>query len=279
MTKPYNTDRRVERSARLTWVALGLMRYPTMAQRDKINQGRVSMIAANMDLEQLGTPTVNKRHGQYHVLDGMHRVEAYKLWIGDGWENQQLQCWTYTDLTETEEAEVFLKLNDTLAIPAFDRFRIGLNAGRLEETEIAAVVAKVGLTIAKSQAEGAIGAVGALRRVYRREGDAALARSLELIRDAYGTAGLDAKVIDGIGLLCGRYNGDLDMATAVTRLASVSGGLAGLMNRAAVTRNQTNAPLATCIAAAAVELINRGRGGTKLPAWWKSEPAAQDKAS
>jgi hypothetical protein len=206
MTKPYNTDRRVERSARLTWVALGLMRYPTMAQRDKINQGRVSMIAANMDLEQLGTPTVNKRHGQYHVLDGMHRVEAYKLWIGDGWENQQLQCWTYTDLTETEEAEVFLKLNDTLAIPAFDRFRIGLNAGRLEETEIAAVV-------------------------------------------------------------------------AVTRLASVSGGLAGLMNRAAVTRNQTNAPLATCIAAAAVELINRGRGGTKLPAWWKSEPAAQDKAS
>lgn len=272
MTKPHNTERRVEREARLTWVALGLMRTPTMAQRD-LKPGRVDHIAANMDLEQIGTPTVNKRGGLFYILDGQHRIEAYKAWIGEGWENQQLQCWTYDGLSETEEAETFLKLNDTLTVQAFDKFRIGLNADRPEETEIAAVVQKAGLTISQSRAEGAIGAVGTLRRVYRRDGHAVLGRALGIIRDAYGTPGLEAHVIDGIGLLCGRYNGELDTEKAVVRLGSVAGGLAGLMNRAYMTKNQTNAPLNQCVAAAAVDVINRGKGGKKLPAWWKGEAA------
>lgn len=273
MTAAHNTERRVERAARLTWVPLGLMRFPTMAQRDRINQGRVNGIAANMDLEQLGTPTVNRRGGLFYVLDGMHRVEAYKVWIGDGWEQQQLHCWTYEGLSEEEEAETFLKLNDTLTVQAFDKFRIGLNANRPEEVEIAAVVEKAGLTISQSRAEGTIGAVGALRRVYRRDGGTVLGRALGIIRDAYGTPGLEQHVIDGIGLLCGRYNDELDTEHAVSRLASVAGGLAGLMNRAYMTKNQTNAPLNVCVAASAVDLINRNKGGKKLPSWWKGDAA------
>lgn len=274
MTKPHNTERRrAEREARLTWVPIGLMRYPTMAQRDRINQGRVNGIAANMDLERIGAPTVNKRGGLFYVLDGMHRTEGYKSWIGEGWEDQQLQCWTYDGLSEEEEAETFLKLNDTLTVTAFDKFRIGLNANRPDEVAIAAIVAKCGLTISQSRAEGTIGAVSALRRVYHREGHTVLERSLGIIRDAYGTPGLESAVIDGMGLLCGRYNGELDTSAAVSRLASVTGGLAGLMNRAYMAKNQTGAPLNACVASAAVDLINRGRGGKKLPAWWKAEAA------
>lgn len=272
MANPKATERRVEREARLTWVPLGLTRTPTMAQRE-LKPGHVDHIAANMDLEQIGTPTVNKRGGLFYILDGQHRIEAYKQWLGEGWEGQQLQCWTYEGLSEEEEAETFLKLNDTLTVQAFDKFRIGLNANRVEEVEIAAVVAKASLTISQSRAEGSIGAVGTLRRVYRREGHAVLFRTLGIIRDAYGTPGLEAPVIDGIGLLCGRYNGELDTTQAVTRLKSVAGGLAGLMNRAYFTKNQTNAPLNQCVAAAAVDLINRGKGGKKLPSWWKSDAA------
>lgn len=270
MTRPHNTERRVERDARLVWVPLGLMRVPTMAQRE-LKPGRVAHIAANMDLEQIGTPTVNKRGGLFYIINGQHRVEAYKLWLGDGWETQELHCECYVDLSEVEEAEVFLKLNDVLTVQAFDKFRIGLNANRPEEVEIAAIVTKTGLTISESKAEGAIGAVSTLRRVYRREGGVVvLGRALSIIRDAYGSAGLNAPVIDGIGLLCGRYNGELDTAQAVTRLASAAGGLAGLMNPAYITKKQTGAALNQCIAAAAVELINRGKGGKKLPSWWKS---------
>lgn len=272
MTKPHLTDRRHERQARLTWVPLGLMRVPQMAQRD-LKPGRVDHIAANMDLEQLGTITVNKRGTLYYILDGQHRAEAVKAWMGEGWENQQLQCWTYQGLTEEQEAEVFLKLNDTLTVQAFDKFRIGFNAGRPEEVEISAVVMKAGLTISQSKAEGSIGAVGTLRRVYRREGSAVLERALGIIRDAYGSPGLEAPIIDGIGLLCGRYNGELDVAATVQRLSSAAGGVAALMNRAYFAKNQTGAHLNQCVAAAAVELINRGKGGKKLPGWWKGEAA------
>lgn len=273
MTKPQNTARRAaEREARLTWVPLGLMRVPQMAQRE-LKAGRVDHIAANMDLEQIGTPTVNKRGGHAYILDGQHRIEALKQWLGDGWENQTVHCWTYDGLNEEEEAETFLKLNDTLTVQAFDKFRIGLNAGRQEEGEIAAVVQKAGLIISQSGAEGAIGAVGTLRRVYRREGHAVLARTLGIIRDAYGSPGLDSAVIDGIGLLCGRYNGELSTEAAVTRLRSAAGGVGGLMNRAYFAKNQTGAPLNQCVAAAAVELINRGKGGKKLPSWWKGDAA------
>lgn len=272
MTKPHLTERRVERAARLTWVPLGLMRVPQMAQRE-FRPAWADHLSANMDLEQIGTPTVNKRGGLFYIVDGQHRVEAYKAWIGEHWEDQQLHCWTYEGLSEAEEAETFLKLNDNLAVQAFDKFRIGFNANRPEEVEISALVMKAGLTISQSRAEGAVGAVGTLRRVYRREGGAVLARALGIIRDAYGSPGLEAPVIDGIGLLCGRYNGDLDTAVAVQRLQSAAGGVAALMNRAYFAKNQTNAHLNQCVAAAAVELINRGKGGKKLPSWWKGEAA------
>lgn len=273
MTKSHNTARRAEREARLAWVPLGLMRVPQMAQRE-LKAARVDRIAANMDLEQIGTPTVNKRGGLYYIIDGQHRVEAYKAWVGEGWEEQQLQCQTYQDLSEQEEAERFLKLNDTLAVQAFDKFRIGFNAGRPEEVEISAVVAKAGLTIARGRGEGAIGAVGTLQRVYRRNGHAVLGRTLGIIRDAYGSAGLEAPIIDGVALMCGRYNGELDTEVVVTRLKSAAGGVSGLMNRAYFAKNQTNAQLNHCVAAAAVDIINRGKGGKKLPSWWKTENAA-----
>lgn len=272
MTKAHNTSRRVERAARLVWVPLGLTRTPTMAQRE-LKPGRVDHIAANMDLEQIGTPTVNKRGGLFYIIDGQHRVEAYKQWIGDGWEDQQLHCWTYDNLSEEEEAERFLKLNDTLTVQAFDKFRIGFHAGRAEEVEISAIVMKAGLTISQSRAEGSVGAVGTLRRIYRREGAGVLGRTLDIVRDAYGSAGLDAPVLDGISLLCGRYNGDLDTVVAVTRLSSAAGGVSGLMNRAYFLKNQNGSQLNQCVAAAAVDLINRGKGGKKLPSWWRADAA------
>lgn len=270
MTKEHNTARRAERAARLAWIPLGLMRVPQMAQRE-LKQGRVDHIVANMDLEQIGTPTVNKRGGLYYVIDGQHRIAAYKAWVGEGWENQQIQCWSYEGLDEREEAERFLKLNDTLTVQAFDKFRVGLNAERTEEVAIDAVVHNAGLSISQSQAEGSIGAVGTLRRVFRRDGAANLSRALGIIRDAYGTPGLDAPVIDGMGMLCGRYNGDLDTEKAVRLLSSAAGGVGGLMGRAYGLKHQTKAPLNQCVAAAAVDLINRGKGGRKLPSWWQGE--------
>src|SRR6266511_3200373 len=88
---------------------------------------------------------------------------------------------------------------------------------------------------------------------------------------AVGDAGLESIVIDGLALLCHRYNGELDDARLVARLSGAHAGVNGLLNKAEVLRNQTGNPKGHCVAAAAVEIYNGGRGGKKLPSWWKTD--------
>ncbi|HEY5201638.1 MAG TPA: DUF6551 family protein [Acidothermaceae bacterium] len=269
MTNPKSSNR-LEQEKHLKWVPLVKMRVSEVAQRD-FRQYRADHLAADMDLEQLGNPTVNERDGHFFVMDGQHRVAAYKQWIGDSWITQELQCWAYVGLTEQEEAEYFLKLNDTLGVKAMEKFRVSVRAGREIETDIDRIVRAQGLHIASDKNEGSVGAVGTLRRVYSRSGAGVLARTLGIIRDAYGTPGLDAPVIEGIGYLCGRYNGQLDASVAVQKLGGVQGGVNGLLGLAEQQRARTRAPRGQCVAAAAVDIINRGRGTKKLPSWWADD--------
>lgn len=263
------TGKRIQRKASLADVPLALMRINPLAQRD-LNTGRVDKLVAEMDLEQLGTPTCSHRDDLFFLLDGHHRIEALKKWLGDDWETQSYPCWTYVGLSEQDEAEVFLKLNDTLTVTAFDRFTKGVAAGRSEESEIDRIVREQGLRISRQVGSGSVRAVGTLRRVYRL-GPNVLDLALGMVQAAYGETGLDAHVIEGVGLLVQRYDGELDHEVAVNRLRKTTGGLHGLLNAAEGLRLKTGNPRAHCIAAAAVDIYNRGRGGRKLPSWWRAE--------
>jgi hypothetical protein len=183
--------RRLERAARLRWVPLARMRVNPLAQRD-LNRARVAQLAACFDPEQIGAPVVSCRGGWFWLLDGQHRIEAYKLWLGS-WEDQQVQCWCYEGLTEAAEAGLFLKLNDTLTVSAFARFKVAVQAGRDAEADVDRIVRALGLRIAAGRSGSGICAVATLRRVYGRAGAGVLARTLRIIRDAYGDAGLDGR--------------------------------------------------------------------------------------
>jgi ParB-like nuclease domain len=261
---------RIERAARLRWVPLTRMRVNPLAQRE-LRPARVSQLAAEFDVEQMGTPTVSHRGDWYYLIDGQHRIEALKSWLG-AWQDQQVQCWCYQGLTEADEAEVFLKLNDTLTVRCLDRFKVAVQAGRTSEADIDRIVRALGLKISASRCSGGISATATLARVYTRGGPEVMSRALRIIRDAYGDAGLDGPVIDGIGLMCQRYDGQLPEQLAIKRLSSAHGGVSGLLSRAGHLRQQTGDAQAQCVAAAAVEAINRGTGGKKLPSWWKAEP-------
>jgi hypothetical protein len=257
----------IERQARLRWVPLTQMRVNPLAQRD-LNQARVNRLAAVFDPEKIDAPTVNHRGDWYYLIDGQHRIAALKQWLSS-WQDQQVQCWTYEGLSEADEAEKFLALNDTLPVRAFAKFKVSVQAGRDTEADVDRIVRALGLRIARGS--GGISAVATLRRVYSRGGPAVLSRALRILRDAYGEAGLDGPVIEGIGLLCQRYDGDLSEQRAVDRLSAAHGGVSGLISRAGQLRQSTGSAPAQCVAAAAVELINRGSRGPKLPGWWRND--------
>ena len=245
------------------------------SQRD-LNQNRVDHIVATFDLEQIGTPTVNLRDHVFWIIDGQHRIEALRQ---IGWDDQQIQCWTYEGLSEEEEAEKFLKLNDYLAVNALAKFRVSVQAGRETECDIDRIVRALGLVVSADKVPGAIGAVGTLRRVYERAGAGVLRQTLVTVRDAYGDPGLEAAVIDGIGLFVHRYGSDIDYAQVISRLKGANGGSHGLLGKAENIRRSTGNQKNHCVAAAVVEIVNAGRGGKKLPSWWRENGAALSVAS
>lgn len=266
MTNPNTLPTKVERTARLRWVPLDQIKVNPAAQRE-LKQSRVDHLVANLDLDQIGNPVLNERNGSFYVIDGQHRIEALRQF---GFTNETVQCWVHFGLTEAEEAERFLQINDTLAVEAHAKYRTAVNAGRPTECEIERVVRLNGCVVSKDNLPGAISAVGTLRRIFDRSGSVVLGRTLRIAHDAYGEVGLAAPVLDGLGLLCQRYNGDLDDKVAVERLGSAAGGAGGLLGLAERTRHSTGERKGVCVAAAAVDIINRGKGGKKLPSWWKS---------
>jgi len=266
-------EKRLQQKGAVSFIRLGAIAIPLHAQRE-FKPHKSASILAEFDLDFFGLPVVSERRGTYYLVDGQHRIAAIKEWIGAGWEDQRIECRVYTGLTEAEEADLFDRLNDQMAVTAFDRFRVRVNAKRPEECDIKRIVERERLCISRDKIPGAIGAVTTLIRIYRRANEKVLAKTLRLIRDAYGDPGFEAVVLDGIAHLVQRYDGLLEDIAAAKTLANVHGGVKGLINRAEVLHKQTGSGKAHCVAAAAVDVLNAKRGGRKLPSWWKTDEKA-----
>lgn len=263
---------KLQRTCKIEFVPVGKMKVSEIGQRQQRGY-RVSALVASFDIDRMGMPVLNRRGDDWYILDGQHRIAAFKEWNGPGWETVQIECQVFSGLSESEEAEMFLRLNDVLSVGAFDKFEKAVVAGRESEVLVKKTVEAQGLTISKHKTPGSIGSVTSLLRVVRRSNASTLGRALRIIRDAYGDTGFDAAVIDGLGHLCQRYNGVLNEQSAKERLSNARGGVKGLLNRATAIQLKTGNSKAMCIAAAAVDIINTGRGGKKLPNWWSDADA------
>lgn len=261
------TTPKVDRDAVLRWVPLDQIHVSPVAQRD-LTQARVDKILANLDLEQIGTPTVSERGDVFYVIDGQHRVEALRLYFADA-PAIKIQCWAYFGLTQEGEAEKFLKLNDVLTVDSFSKFRVGVSAGRGVEVDIDRIVRANGCVVSRDGIPGAIGAVAALRKIYGTAGGACLGHTIRVIRDAYGDTGFDSYTLQGVALVIDRYGDEVDDLTLVTRLEKARGGVKGLLQRAEHYRLTTGNNKTHCVAAAVVDTYNSGRGGKNLTSWWK----------
>ncbi len=247
---------------------LGTLKVSDSAQRD-LKQYRVDALLAHFDPDKIGIPVINVRTDlSAWIIDGQHRVASLIAWLGSGWEKQPIPCRTYQGLTEEEEAEMFLILNDVLAVNHFDRFRIAVKASRPSESGVTSIVAKCGLHVSKGKGEGCISCVTTLLGIYNKQGGPSLERAIRIAHESFGDPGLDRIIVLAVAHVVGRYGKALDDKHAIDRLNSMKGGAGALLAKARVIQNQTRAAFGLSAAAAIVDVIN-GRGGHKLPSWWK----------
>lgn len=262
---------RVERVAKAQWVPLAEMTVSPLAQRE-FKQWRVDHLAAEFDPEQIGTFVVNHRDGKYFIIDGQHRRALLRA---VGWGDQSVLSDVYEGLTEAEEAEMFLKRNDTLAVTAFDKFRIGVRAGRHPEVDVEKIIRDNGLRVAR-QGPGAVRAPATFLKVYRAHGGQVLTAALGTAHAAYGDSGLQSRVIDGIALMLSRYhNGMVDLERLANQLGALHLGVDGLIQAAWKIREKSGETFTVAVAAATVDAYNSGLSGRKrLNSWWRSEDEA-----
>jgi hypothetical protein len=263
-------DKQIVHDRELKYVKLSKMKVSAMAQR-QFNPSWANQLFKEFDIDRMATPQVSFREGYYYIMDGQHTIAALKQFLGKGWEDQCIQCWVATGLTEQDEADIFLSLQYRKNVDAFQKFRVSLTAARPIETEINKIVHNERLVISQDTTlKGSLACVGTLIKTFKRDGPESLQRTLSIIRDAYGDGGFKHAVIDGISMVCHRYNGVLNPESTIESLRHTNGGVNGLLNKAYAYQTKTGHPMNICVAAEVIIIINRDRTPkTKLPSWFK----------
>ena len=240
-----------------------------VGQRTRLSQAHVDHLASNMDLNSIGHPCVNLRDGVFWIFDGQHRIEALKKL---GFENDNLDCRVYEDLTDTEMAAMFLRVNDSKPVDPYSKFMNSVSAGLKAECDVKRVVEACKLRFSRERKDGSIGAVASCLTVYRGQGEVVLGRALRILRDAYdGDAkAFDANAIVAMGLVIGRFNGRVQDAKMVEALEPLKQGVVGIIRSADQTRLRIGAQRVLCVAATLVETYNKVlKPSERLPSWWQ----------
>jgi uncharacterized protein DUF6551 len=259
------------RPSKIRPVPIAQMRVPTaLVTQREFRKAHGDRIASELDLNKLGFPVINHRDGIYWVVDGQHRIYALKQ---NGFEKDVLDCEVYEDLTDAETADIFLGRDDRKPIPLYDKFHVSCTAGHRRERDIQRAIESNGQKISRTK-DGGISAVGALGAVYDRAGDVVLGQVIRTINLGFGgdPMAFDRAVIEGLGLIYNRYNGRTNEKELGARLATLRQGARELLRKAEAIRERTGNQKKQCVAAAVVDLYNRGEGPRskdRLPSWWK----------
>ena len=231
-------------------------------------------ILNHWDINKFQRPFVNRRaDGSLYIIEGQHGTWAYREHYGAG-DDLAIEVELYDGLTEAEEAEAFLALNNKKPVDALSKFKVAVTAGRPNECRIDKIVRDNGCHItANCSTPGAITAVGAVAKIYANHGPETLAMTIRVLRNAFGDGGYERANLLAVADVIARYNVDEVALTAA--LVKVPRGSKGLAQQAAALRDAYGCSVPEATAAAIVMVYNKGkRGRARLSSWWRPEAAA-----
>lgn len=235
-------------------------------QRELI-PARVRKLVKSFDLDAIGVVTVSERaKGErfvYVVIDGQHRVIALRE---HGLNDWPLKCHVYTGLSLQDEAWIFRKLNDHRLLSKWEDFDKGLREGDAECKGIERIVDDAGLGLYKVSQDQKVACIATLQKIYRnsmfgRNGADVLREALDISVESWGgiSSGLEGSVLEGLSLVAGKYNGEVDRKALVQKLSKYPGGPSALLGNARGLRNIKSLPVPRLVASLVVSLYNKGR--------------------
>lgn len=171
------------------------------------NENWSKKIASDFDTDKFDPPVITKPNGagHYHVVEGQHRIKAAEMAFGP---KEQLGCRLVDAEDPARAAEIWLGINSgRKAISPVQKFTVAVTARREPETEINAMVNKMGYRISSTKADYCISAVSALMDIHKRFGKATLQATLSQLDTTWpGDAqGFSGELIKGYGTFINEF--------------------------------------------------------------------------
>lgn len=241
------------------------LRPHPLAQRG-LDARHVERIAQNFDPALLGEITVARtKKGQLWIVDGQHRVAGALAFL-NGDSNQQIACRVIDVDDDAEAASLFLGLNTHKSVGALDRFKVRVVAEDAIALGITSILDRYALRVSVVRAEGTVQAVDACESVFKRDrGALLLDRVIRILNQAWGKDpdAYNGQLVRGLGLLLSKYNGAVDDAELVRKLAKKSGPN-GVLGRARDLKIGIGGSMPQAVAEHIRGEYNKGRRTEKL---------------
>lgn len=259
----------VKRNSHLATIKVGDIRVDSSSQREATRQS-VHALASNFNPDLMGIIVVSHRDGVYWVMDGQHRILALKEALGEDADDWEVVAECYEGLTEEQEADMFLDLNNRRTVSAFDKYKVGVTARRHVPEDIERIVTAHGLRTSKDGKPGSISAVTALQKVYEIGGYQLLSRTLSVISAAWDATVWDSFIIRGVARFLNHFQQRVDDERLIKILAAYPMANKGLKMSAEKNRKAYGVNLEDGTAVAITEAYNKGRrGANSLGNWFK----------
>lgn len=234
------------------------------SQRD-CDEKWAKQIADAFDPEYFGTVTVTKANGsgQYHIVDGQHRVIAVRELFG---ENECVPCNVFDVDDPQRAAEIFDRMNTRRKPPAtVATFKVRVTAGHEVECAVNRVIKSAGYKVDNNLSDGTIRAVAACVFSFQRYGAESLKAGLDALSATWGknSDAVDGRLIRGFSALFGEYGAEIDKKRLYERVAKkFTPGR--LLSAAKAAREMLQINLSDCVSEVVRRAYNEGLRSGRL---------------
>lgn len=259
------------------WFPIGELLVDPIVQRP-LNAAWVDEIAREFDPDKIGVIHVSRRRDDSLVIiDGQHRRAAIeKLWEDP---SQKVECKVYENLSRSDEAALFVGLNNFKRPTAIDEYLKNVIAKDPIAVDIDKVVRESGFVVERFKGDNKITAVGTLyliyagftsdklvsrraKRVQKDQGKPELLRTvLSIVREAWGGQkdSVNGFVLEGIGRVLAARQRAMSIPDFVQKVSQYPGGANALIGAARGRKAVTGSTVGTAVAEILIDLYNRGR--------------------